>query len=60
MVWQGELELAVKDCFKNTFFKTTVETALTSVYYWYHNSPKRIRELEEIAGAVDEYTKAWS
>ena len=49
-----ELGQPVKDCFKNTFFKTTVETALSSVYYCYYNSPKRIRELEEIPDAVDE------
>ena len=44
------LELALKDALKATFF-ATIDELLLHVYYIYHNSPKKCRELLEV---VDE------
>ena len=43
------LELALKDCFKDTRFQRTIVETLTTIYYFYTNSPKRLRELKTTA-----------
>ena len=43
------LELALKDCFKDTHFQRTIVETLTTIYYFYTNSPKRLRELKTTA-----------
>ena len=48
------LELAVKDCFKGSYFTDTVVDTLTTIYYFYHNSPKRFRELHVVAEIMSE------
>ncbi|XP_023930781.1 zinc finger protein 862-like [Lingula anatina] len=47
------LELAIKDCLKDTYMDEIVNI-LVSVYYFYKGSPKRLRELESIADIMDE------
>ena len=46
------LELACKDAFKNTYFETVTEM-LQSLYYVYQNSPKRMRQLHELATIME-------
>ena len=41
------LELALKDSLNNTLF-SVIDEMLLRVYYLYHNSPKKCRELDEV------------
>ena len=41
------LELALKDSLKDTLF-SAIDEMLLRVYYLYHNSPKKCRELDEV------------
>lgn len=45
------LELAVRNVLKNTYFEEVI-TIITQLYYLYHNSPKRLREVEELDSAM--------
>ena len=48
------LELAVKDAFKNTYMTDVIEL-LTSLYQFFDNSPKRVRECQELADIMAEH-----
>ena len=47
------LELAAKDAIKNSYM-TDVTDMLMNLYYIYHKSPKRLRELRAVADAMEE------
>ena len=47
------LELAVKDALGKTYFEE-VTNILTSLYYLYNNSPKRLRELRALGAVLEE------
>ena len=47
------LELAAKDAFKNTYLDE-VSNMLMNIYYVYHKSPKRLRDLRTVAEEMDE------
>ena len=49
------LELAIKDTFKDTYFNNVVIETLTTIYYFYRNSPKRFRELKAVASWMEEH-----
>ena len=46
------IELAVRDAFSNTYF-STVFKSFTRLYYVYHTSPKKLRELRQIAAIME-------
>ena len=48
------LELALKDALKDTMLATIDTMMMTRLYYLYKNSPKKCRELQEIAQALKE------
>lgn len=48
------LELAIKDAFKNTFIEETICEMLMRLYYFYENSPKKLRELKQLASVMEE------
>ena len=48
------LELAVKDCFKDTYMDVVTEV-LTLVYYFYKGAAKRHREVQEIADVMEDH-----
>ena len=47
------LELAAKDAFAKTYIDD-VTTMLTNLYYMYHKSPKRLRDLQALADELEE------
>ncbi|KAL5019633.1 hypothetical protein ScPMuIL_002525 [Solemya velum] len=47
------LELAIKDCFKETYMDTVIEI-LVSVYYFYKGSAERNKEASDIAEIMEE------
>ena len=51
-----KLELAIKDAFKKTYMDNVTE-ALTMIYYYYKGSPKRNKEVKDIADIIDEQFK---
>lgn len=48
------LELGIKDCMKGTYMDDLVKLRV-SVYYFYKDSPKRLRELEGVSEIMDEH-----
>ena len=47
------LELVVKDALSKTFYDDIIDT-LTSLYYFYHASGKRQREVQELANILED------
>ncbi len=45
------LELALKDSLKDTLF-SVIDEMLLRIYYLYHNSPKKCRELDDVVQAL--------
>ena len=52
-VWKEALVVCSKDAFAGTYIDE-VCTTLMNLYYLYQNSPKRLRELKQIAEIMDE------
>ncbi|XP_063970390.1 zinc finger protein 862-like [Lytechinus pictus] len=48
------LELAAKDAYKNSYFSSEINSVLTSYASFYRRSPKRLRELSDMADLLEE------